>query len=246
MKNSNFHDEPLISGKEKEIDLKEIYTVIKRRFWMIAVITILTTFVAGFYSFMYTSPIYATSTRIALNSTAETINTLNVIIKDPAVLEKVAAKLRINRSGEALSGQINVETIGNSQIINISVIDSNPVLAADIANATVETFQKEIPSFIELNGVEVVSKAQPNNYPINQNHSRYIMMGIIAGIIIGVGLVFLLDSLDDSIRNKREVEEIFDAPILGAVSKMSKRNTTKGNLKKKQPLRSETIGSKSV
>ncbi|PLR68746.1 MULTISPECIES: YveK family protein [Bacillaceae] len=246
MKNPNFHDEPIISGKEKEIDLKEIFTVIKRRFWMIAVITILTTFAAGFYSFMYTSPLYATSTRIALNTNAETLNTLNVIIKDPAVLEKVSAKLKLNRSGEALSGQINVETIGTSQVINISVIDSNAVLAADIANTIAEIFQDEIPDFIVIDGMKIMAEAKPNYYPINENHSRYIMMGVIAGIIIGVGLVFLLDSLDDSIRSKREVEEIFDAPILGAVSKMSKRNTTKGNLKKKQPLRSETIGSKSI
>ncbi|WP_191556851.1 YveK family protein [Metabacillus idriensis] len=246
MKNPNFHDEPLISGKEKEIDLKEIFTVIKRRFWIIAVITLFTTFLAGFYSYFYTNPLYATSTRITINTTAETINTLNVIIKDPAVLEKVAAKLNLNRSGEALSGQIDAETIGSSQVINISVIDSDPVRAAEIANTTAEIFKDEIPGFIVIDGMEILAKAKPNYYPINENHSRYIMMGVIAGIIIGVGLVFLLDSLDDSIRTKREVEDIFDAPILGAVSKMSKRNTTKGNVKKKQPLRSETFGSKSI
>ncbi|KEZ50340.1 hypothetical protein AZ46_0206545 [Metabacillus indicus LMG 22858] len=234
-----------MAGKEKEIDLKEIFTIIKRRFWIIAVITVLTTFLGAFYSYFYTSPLYATSTRIAVNTTADTLNTLNVIIRDPAVLEKVSSELKLNRSGEALSGQINVETIGASQVINISVIDADPVLAAEIANTTAATFKDEIPDFLVIDGMKVMAEAKPNYYPINENHSRYVMMGAIAGIIIGIGLVFLLDSLDDSIRSKRDVEEIFDAPILGTVSRMTKRNTTKGTFKKKQHVRSETFGSKS-
>ncbi|MGX1193661.1 YveK family protein [Metabacillus sp. SLBN-84] len=244
MKNHTFHDEPLKTGKEKEIDLKEIFNVMKRRIWMIAVVTALTTFLGAFYSLFYTNPLYATSTRIAVNTTPDTLNTLNVIIRDPAVLEKVSAKLGLDRSGEALSGQINVETIGASQVINLSVVDPDPDTAAKIANTTAVTFKDEIPDFLVIDGMKVLAEAKPNYYPINEDHSRYILLGAAAGLILSVGLVFLLDSLDDSIRSKKDAEEIFDAPVLGAVSIISKRNTAKSNVKKKQ-ARSEGFGAKS-
>ena len=47
-------------------------------------------------------------------------------MKDPTIMEKVAQDLNLKRSPEALAGQITVQSIDTSQVVSISVIDSDP------------------------------------------------------------------------------------------------------------------------
>ena len=78
----------------KEINLKELFAVIKKRFWIAAVVTVLFTLVAGVYSTFSTNPLYQSSSRIIIKAGAEDRTTLQVIMKDPTIMEKVVQELK--------------------------------------------------------------------------------------------------------------------------------------------------------
>lgn len=213
----------------KEINLKEILGVLKKRAWIGIIVTILAALFAYFYSSInQTTLLYSSSTNIIINAEAGQRKTLEVIIKDKTVLEKVIEQIGLERTSESLAQSIQVGSIDDTQVVKISVIDVNPELAAAIANTTASVFIQEIPKIMDFNDVRVLSDAQVNQNPINEsNDNKVLVAAILAGIVIGVGLIFLVDSLDESIRSEQEVEDLLNVPILGIVSTMSKKNINK-------------------
>ncbi|ETI67574.1 YveK family protein [Neobacillus vireti] len=251
---ANFNDmNNLPKRKAKDINLKELFFVIKRRFWLIIVITVITTGLGAYYNHSHSNntPLYQTSSRIFIGANTETRNTLQVIIKDSTVLDEVVKELGLPQSAEALFDQITVESVDNTQVVSISVIDSDPNRAAEIANKTAKVFidgiPKIIPKIMDIKDVWFLSEAKVKLTPINQsqNQTKLVLIALIAGVGIGIGLIFLLDSLDDSIRSNHEVEEILGLPVLGRVSKMHKKNLKKKNIKQFElEVRGDTIGYK--
>ncbi len=213
----------------KEINLKEILSVLKKRAWIGITITILAALFGYFYSSInQTTLLYSSSSNIIINADGGQRKTLEVIIKDKTVLEKVITKLGIERTPESLAQNIQVGSIDDTQVVKISVIDINPERAAAIANTTANVFIEEIPHIMGFDDVRVLSDAQVNPYPINEsNENKIIGAAIIGGIVIGIGLIFLIDSLDDSIHSEQDVEHLLEVPILGRVSTMSKKNINK-------------------
>jgi len=229
----------------KEINLKEVFAVLKKRIWIVVALTILCTMIGYFYSQTFTTLLYQSSSRIIINADSEYRKTLQVIMKDPTVMEKVAQELKLERPPEALAGQISVQSIDTSQVVSIGVIDSNPKLAADIANTTAKVFKEEIPNIVGFEKVQFLSEAKVNPYPINDNQNRMIIIGLVLGLIAGIGLVFFLDSLDDTVQSNKDVEDYLGIAVLGKVSKMKKRNFKKRmRVKKELEFRGETIGYK--
>lgn len=209
----------------KEINLKEIFLVIKRRVWVLVVTIVLTTLLGFVYGVTNTTTLlYQSSTRIIVGADAELMKTLQVIIRDSTILEKVIEKLDLNRSPELLANQITVQSLDESKVVSISVVDSDPKQAAVIANTTAEVFKNEIPIIMGFSDVKNLSPAKINLNPINEERNKATIIGLVFGFFAGLGLVFLLDSMDDTVKSERDIEDYLDLPVIGQISKMNKKN----------------------
>ncbi|MDQ0975357.1 capsular polysaccharide biosynthesis protein [Neobacillus niacini] len=238
-----------IQGQEnhrvKDINLKELFLVIKRRFWVIVMIAIIASIIGAYLNNLSTTPLYQTSSRIIIGTDAESQKTLQVIIKDSAILDKVIEELNLDKSAEELAGQISVASIDGSQVVSISVIDRDPILAASIADKTAQVFKDEVPNIVGEDYIRLLSNAKVNTSPINQENNNKLYLAIIAGIIVGIGFAFLIESLDDRIRSEKEIEALFGVQVLGKISKMNNRNIKKKKSGRLEiELRGETIGYK--
>ncbi|SDM77501.1 YveK family protein [Bacillus sp. OK048] len=231
--------------RAKEINLKDLFQVLKRRFWIIFIFTVLASIAGVFMNQTSTTPLYLTSSRIIIGADAESRKTLQVIIKDSTILDKVVQELNLTQSAEALAGQITVASVESSQVVSISVVDRDPNVAAKIADTTARVFREEVPNIVGQDYVRLLSIAKINPAPINQDNGNKLFIAIFAGIVVGVGLAFLVESLDDKIRSEREIESLFGAPVLGRVSKMNNKNIKKkNNSQLALKIRGETIGFK--
>jgi capsular polysaccharide biosynthesis protein len=227
----------------KEINLKEIYRILKRRFWVIVVITLLLTILGGLYSKYTTNYLYQSSTRILVNATPDLMKTLVVMIKDPVIMEKVINQLELQKSPEGLGAQISVNNISDSQVVLISAVDNNPTTAAMIANTTAAVFQKEIVKILNFNDIQLLKGAKENPFPINDNQFRTIFLSMIIGIVLGIGIIFFLHSLDDTIKKEEDLEEQFGLPVIGNISKITRKNfKSEISLYEEVKTRGETVG----
>jgi succinoglycan biosynthesis transport protein ExoP len=75
----------------------------------------------------------------------------------------------------------------------------------------------------ELNygNVEVAEEALAPTTPSSPKTSKNTLLGVVFGLLIGLGLAFILERLDRRIRGPKDLESIYRLPMLGAVPKSS-------------------------
>ena len=119
---------------EETISLKDLFATLKKRALLILTITVLAVLVSGVTSFFLLTPIYQSSTQLLVNqskdegSTYNTgeiqanlqfIDTYNVIMKSPAILDKVIDELELDMTPSALADKITVASEQNSQVVKV-------------------------------------------------------------------------------------------------------------------------------
>ncbi|MDX5475446.1 MAG: capsular biosynthesis protein, partial [Bacillaceae bacterium] len=89
-----------------------------------------------------------------------------------------------------------------------------------------------------------LASVKGNEYPINPQSNRLIQIGILFGVVVGIGLILLLDSLDNKIKSERQLERIMELPVLGTLSKHNYKLVAKNKGKiSNATLRGEAIES---
>lgn len=222
MKVANDFDKALPSTI-KEINLAELFIILRKRIRLVGVVTLLFLSI-GFYVLLHESPLYTSTTRIIIGAQADEMKTLQVIIKDVTVLQKVVDELNLPLSPEKLVESIEVESVDSSQVVNISVVYPDPILSAEIANKTAEIFKEEAPSILNFSEIRFLSAAKVNTEQINKSSGTTLKFGLI-GLTAGIGLAFLVNIFDYTIRNEQEIEEKLGFTVIGKISKMNKSNT---------------------
>lgn len=247
---------------EETISLKELLETLRKRFLLIVLITITAVLVSGVLSYFVLTPIYQASTQILVNqkqtdqnfyntndvqTNIQLINTYNVIIKSPAILEKVASELNAGLTASQINNEITVSSQTNSQVINMAVNDPNPVRAAKIANTTADVFKAQIAKIMSVDNVTILAKATASDHqaPIKPKPSLNMAIGLVVGLMAGVGLAFLLEYFDNTVKTEQEIERLLELPVLGVIGAISeaKMEGRANHTHSKKHVRSESLGS---
>jgi capsular polysaccharide biosynthesis protein len=245
---------------EETISLRELFYTLRKRIWLIISIAVVATLASGIISFYVLTPIYSSSTQLLVNqeksdqpmynvgeiqTNLQLINTYNVIIKSPAILDLVAKDLDMDVTSEQLNEKITVGSEKDSQVLSISVQDADPQMATDIANTTAKVFQNEIVKIMNVDNVSILAQAKTkeNPSPIKPRPLLNIAIALVVGLMAGVGLTFLLEYLDNTIKNEMDVEKVLGLPVLGAIHTMSEKDLINGLGNKQQAeVRGESFG----
>ncbi|MGW9103730.1 YveK family protein [Priestia megaterium] len=224
---------------DETISIKDLLKTLKKRWMIIVLLTLLSGITSGVISYYVLTPVYQASTQIlvnqkdsddlALNATqvqtnVDLINTYSVIIKSPAILEKVVKELHLKQSVGALNQQVTVTRQENSQVFSLTVQDTDPDRATKIANTLSVTFQKEVPNLMNIDNVSVLSKAvlKENSAPVKPNPQMNILIALVIGLMVSIGLAFLLEYLDNTFKNESDIEKDLGLPVLGSIQKVSR------------------------
>ncbi|MDQ0428883.1 capsular polysaccharide biosynthesis protein [Planomicrobium stackebrandtii] len=227
------------------ISLREIYLILKNRMRLILAITIAFMIVAALISYYMLTPIYQTSTQLLVSQQqAETgfdsesietdlqlVGTYSEIIKSPIILEQVISQLGLEMSYEELNEKITVEIAESSQLLNVVVADADLAAAVEIANSTAEIFEVEILELMNADNVSILSPAvvMENQTPVSPNPPLNILLGAIAGLLIGAAIAMILRYLDTTLRVEKDIQDVLGIPVLGAISPMNEEEDIPAN-----------------
>ena len=222
----------------EEIDLKELFDFFLDRLGLLIIITISVCLLGSIYGMFLQTPMYQSYTTIILgsNESAATtsitqsdvtlnknlVDTYAEIVKSRRVLDQVIEELDLDTSYSALSNQISVSALNDTEIIKITVHDDDPVRAKNIANVTANVFTKEIVKLYNMNNVNILDEAIKNDNPYNINVIKQVIIYLMIGFVLGAGLLFIIYYFDRTIKTTEQIEQKIKLPILGSVEEMSK------------------------
>jgi capsular polysaccharide biosynthesis protein len=223
---------------EETISLKDIALTLRKRLRLIVLIAAVAVAISGIISYFILTPVYQASTQILVNqktteqptldpsqmrTNVDIINTYSIIIKSPSILNKVVDDYDLQQSTDALTGKITVSSEQNAQVFNLTVQDEDPAQAVKLANAISKTFSTEVPSIMNVDNVKVLSPAvlKENPSPIKPKPLLNIAIALVVGLMAGVGIAFLLEYLDNTIKTEEDIQNILQLPVLGVIPKIA-------------------------
>ncbi|MFT8477858.1 MAG: Wzz/FepE/Etk N-terminal domain-containing protein [Liquorilactobacillus sp.] len=223
-------------NNETVIDLRQLFVLLKKNYLRIILWGILGAIVAVIVSFVFMTPKYSASIDLLVNQKADNeslqynvqqadlqaINTYKDVIQKPVILAPVVKELRQkdNYSGsvESLEKVVTISNETNSQVVTVTVTDTNAYTAADLANTIGKVFSQKIKKMMKVDNVTVVTKATANTTPVSPNKKLNLLIGIVVGLLIGIAIVVIKDLLDTTVRDEKFLVEELGLTSLGAIS----------------------------
>ena len=215
---------------EEELNVNYLFDVLKKWFLLILLCTLIGLGGAIFYG--YSSPIiYESSTTLyvepQVNSSivdyegiltnSKMIKTYKQILKSRKITEKVINNLKLNISYENLLNMTTINTVSDTEMLSISVRSEYYQQAPIIANEIAAVFIEQMKEDMGIENIVVVDEAIENLTPVEPNMIKLSILGLAAGILVGCAFTFLLDSMDNKIKNHDDVKKYLKIKTIGMI-----------------------------
>ena len=215
--------------EDKLIDFEELYYLFKKRWWIVILITMITTSIA-IKKVSSLQPSYYASGQVILSKSekimeyyskeeleyySKFISTYREVIKIDGSIEKLFIKKNIEIDPNILVSGLNISQGNNIPLFTLSYTSSSnkdlkkiiDIMRDDLISRAKDTISNCYPSKI---GEVTVSTIYPDK-------KKLPIIAFVVGVVISIGLILVLDYFDDRIVSKKQLEKIIDIPILADI-----------------------------
>ena len=220
----------------EELDLKELLQIFWEKKIQIILIIMIFAVIGVIYSLGIVTPKYQASTTLLLatNSSADNtgtgsitttdvtlnsklVSTYSKLVKSDKVIRNVISNLSLNMDEDVLKNSVSVTATEDTEFIEISVKNEDPVLATKIANEMSKVFIENVKEFYKVENVHVVDAAEVPQSPYNVNHIKDVIIFAFVGAVIAVLYVLVSNMLDTTIKSEDDIEKIFKQTVLATM-----------------------------
>jgi capsular polysaccharide biosynthesis protein len=234
------HDEPALPQGDP-------VRIVLERLWLIALSTIVFAGLAVGYS-VSQAPVYQASTTVLvgqkqvggvagdlgneLQGLQSLSQTVAAAVKTRPIVEGVTQKLDLQVEPSSLQGELSATVVPETTFVEITYKDTDPQRAQQVANAVGEVLAERISDVSpSANAVSVTvwERAVVPSAPVSPDPVRNGLLGLVLGLMIGVGLAFLLDYLDDDWKSSDELEQVSGVPTFGVIPEFKVHKWKRGS-----------------
>jgi capsular polysaccharide biosynthesis protein len=150
------------------------------------------------------------------------LNNYSARLRTRLFADQIAASTQPSLSADQVAGKVRAVAVPTEYRIAIEVDDADPGLAQNVANAAATAFVATIRAENEGKdkhdvAVSIMERADLPAAPVSPRPKRDALGAGILGALLGIGLAFLLEFWDDSVRGADEAAALFGWPILGTI-----------------------------
>ena len=205
------------------------YLAVARRWWWTLIVS---AWIAGLTGYLVAStipPTYESQVKVLvgpLNTSTEVLRSSGLLVQTYAqyvttreILSSTIQELGLDLTPEEFAAATRATANDVTRILTIRVQAADPQQATDLAN-TLATELEQLTSggLSQPEGlIQIIEFARPNEVPVAPQVSLLVILAAIAGVVVAIVLVLLLEYFGNTVRTGRELANLAGAPLLGAV-----------------------------
>lgn len=221
----------------EELNFKDILTIIWRKKISIIVIMIISIIIGSVYTFKYTTPRYKSSASVILgkvssafngdvletekditmsdlNLNSSLIDTYSELVRSRSIMESVSQRLNYIISVDALMESVSVSRVGSSDLLQVTAIDKDPIIAKNIVTEVVDVFSEYVKEIYKIENVYIIDQPSIEYTPYNINHVRDIIISASLGLVISILYVYIYSFVDNTVKNSKDIEDLLNVKTL--------------------------------
>lgn len=222
--------------EENTISLQEIAYALKKRWRLIALITIGITLISAILSFFVIKPQYEASTKLfigkqesqdnnAYNSNdvmmyQQLMKTYAELAKTSDLVTKAVDNAGLdfnNKQIKELLKDLQATPSADTQILDLTYKGENPEDVLKITEAITNEFISESKKLIPNGNIQIIQAPQLPAHPVSPNKALNIIVAFLLGLMVGIGVVLLLEYLDNTFKSREDLEKTLDLSIIGTI-----------------------------
>ncbi len=223
---------------EYEIDLVQVFDIIKEKLLLFILICMLCCTAAFCVTKYLMKEKFTASAKLIIVQKSDSATAQNYTYSDQQLSQKLASTYSQIIMSEAISDPVisnldlynkygidsekygkivKVSSANNTEVINVSVTTTDPVLSADIANEVVNVFEDKIYDIMRIENVTTLTDAKIPQKKSGPSTMKNTAIGGLLGLLI-CGLLTVIQLFTDTkVKTEEEVKKIFDYPIIGSI-----------------------------
>jgi polysaccharide biosynthesis transport protein len=226
------------STERTSVEPREYLDILHRRWLSVLIIALTTLAVTSLVTFAMPKK-YTATTRLFFAVAGESVSELEQgssftekqmashaeVATSPLVLEPVIQHLALPTTATELEKSVEASVPLDTVILEITATDPDAQRAALIANAVGAQLAEIVGSLSpsRQDGSDAVrattlAVAQVAAVPSSPNIPLNLGVGLLLGLLLGIGVAILRQTLDTKVRSERDVRALTDSPILGVVA----------------------------
>lgn len=214
-----------------EIDFGELLKVLKMHILTITIVTFVCAMIGLLSSMFLIDKMYSSEATIyitpkvteqgtidynSIQTNSRMVNNYMEILKGETILAKVADQVGMESYEEVLD-TLTVSNPENTELISVSSETTDPELSQQIVSLVISTFTEDMMDILNLNNVTIINDAKVNENPVSPSVPRYTILGLVVGLVISCGYVFITFLFDKRLRTREEAENFLGVPVLATV-----------------------------
>ncbi len=211
------------------IELREIVQIVKENIKLIVIFPIIFAIIGALISIYLIDDVYESSTTIMVRQNKSTDKIMNIVdvnlskslvytyaemAKSNMVIENAKKELNFNKLN---SNSIKVTHVNNTQILKMSVKNTNPQLVVNIADALAEKFTMEITRIIGTDNVAVIDYAWFPKNLVKPNKMLNTVFCAILGEMMILFIIFIREYFNNTIKSEKDIERYIKMPAIGTI-----------------------------
>ncbi|GLC28689.1 YveK family protein [Clostridium omnivorum] len=216
------------------MELHEYLQIFRKRWTLIVLITLITTLSSAVVSFFVIKPTYKADisviigkpkTESSANQTnyndvmmyQKLVKTYSQFAQSRTVAENVINKMNLTMKVETLQSMISVSPMGDTEFLTITVKSKDPKQAMDIANQLAKSLKEVSYNVNKSDNVQMLDNAQLPTRPASPKPLLNIAIAFFIGLMLSVGVVFIIEYLDNTVKSAEEIEKLVGLPVIGVI-----------------------------
>lgn len=215
---------------EIEIDLKELFFVIRKKLWIIIISGIITAAAVGVYTATVIKPTYTSSTMLYILNKSTTLTSLTdlqlgtqltkdykVLVTSRPVTSQVIANLDLNLDHEELLKKVKVDNPTDTRILTISVTDTDPYMAKTITDEIAQIAAKRMAEIMDTIPPNIVEEGYVPTKRTSPSITKNTVIGGVAGVFVAGFVILGIFVLNDTIKTPDDIEKYLGLTVLGTI-----------------------------